>query len=355
MDDSTTRGTGRGLLLALVAAASFGTSGTFATALNDIGWTSGAAVLTRIGIAALVLTVPALVQLRRHWPELRARRAGSNRRQLAMVAVYGLLAVAGAQLAFFNAVQRLNVGVALMLEYLGVILVVLYGWLRHGQRPRRLTVAGSAAAVVGLALVLDLPGKHDLDPIGVLWGLCAAVGLATFYLLSAQTDDALPPVTMAWASMVVGAAGLAVAALAGVLPVHVELHDVRLAGQTMSWVVPVLGLSVLAADVSYITAIGAARRLGARLSSFIGLTEVLFAVLFAWAFIGQLPALIQLFGGALIVAGVALVRIDEMRIPATPSTSRDTSPDPSRHPPVADGFDPLPEPRRSRAGAAADL
>jgi UPF0716 family protein affecting phage T7 exclusion len=33
----------------------------------------------------------------------------------------------------------------------------------------------------------------------------------------------------------------------------------------------------------------------------------LFAVLFAWAFIGQLPALIQLFGGALIVAGVALV------------------------------------------------
>lgn len=340
MNNRTTPGTGRGLVLALVGAASFGTSGTFATALNDIGWTSGAAVLSRIGIAALVLTIPALLQLRSFWPTLRERGAGSNRRQLGLVLVYGLLAVAGAQLAFFNAVQRLNVGVALMLEYLGVILVVLYGWVRHGQRPRRLTVAGSVAAVAGLALVLDLPGSHDLDPVGVLWGLCAAVGLATFYVLSARTDDALPPVTMAWASMLVGAIGLGLAALAGVLPVHVELTDVRLAGHSMSWVVPVIGLSVLAADVSYIAAIGAARRLGARLSSFVGLTEVLFAVLFAWAFIGQLPAVIQLFGGALIVAGVALVRIDELRPPSTPST-------PTRYP--------IPEPRRSRAGATAEL
>jgi drug/metabolite transporter (DMT)-like permease len=354
MKDRTTQGPGRGLALALVGAASFGTSGTFATSLTDIGWTSGAAVLARIGIAALVLTVPALAQLRGSWPDLRSRGARSNRRQLAMVGVYGLLAVAGAQLAFFNAVQRLNVGVALMLEYLGVVLVVLYGWLRNGQRPRRLTVAGSAAAVVGLALVLDLPGSHDLDPVGVLWGLCAAVGLATFYVLSAQTDNALPPVTMAWASMVIGAVGLAAAALIGVLPVHVELHDVRLAGQMLSWVVPVLGLSVVAADLSYITAIAAARRLGARLASFVGLTEVLFAVLFAWAFIGQLPALIQLFGGALIVAGVALVRIDELRIPAVAPSAAVVA-DHAGQPPAHHVVDPLPEPRRSRAGAAAEL
>lgn len=339
MNDRNTHGTGRGLVLALVGAASFGTSGTFGTVLSDIGWTPGAAVLTRIGLAALVLTVPAIVQLRSYWPALRSRGEGAVRRQLVTVVVCGLLAVAGAQLAFFYAIQRLSVGVALMLEYLGVVLVVLYGWLRHGQRPRRLTLAGSATAVAGLALVLDLPGSHDLDPIGVLWGLVAAVGLATFYILSAQTEDPLPPVTMAWASMVIGSAGLAGAALVGVLPLHVELHSVVLADHHMSWVVPVIGLSVVAADVPYLAVIAAARRLGARLASFVGLTEVLFAVLFAWAFIGQLPAIIQLFGGALIVAGVALVRIDELRLqPAAPAKVIS-----------------IPEQRRSRAGAAAEL
>ena len=56
------------------------------------------------------------------------------------------------------------VGVALLLEYLGVVLVVGWLWLRHGQRPRRLTVAGAVAALAGLVLVLDLTGSARLDP-----------------------------------------------------------------------------------------------------------------------------------------------------------------------------------------------
>jgi drug/metabolite transporter (DMT)-like permease len=57
----------------------------------------------------------------------------------------------------------------------------------------------------------------------------------------------------------------------------------------------------------------AARSLGSKLASFVGLTEVLFAVLFAWLLLGQLPTVVQLIGGVLIVAGVALVRVDELR------------------------------------------
>ena len=61
------------------------------------------------------------------------------------------------------------------------------------------------------------------------------------------------------------------------------------------------------------SASSAARILGSKLASFVGLTEVLFAVLFAWLFLGQLPTVVQLIGGVLIIAGVALVRLDEMR------------------------------------------
>jgi drug/metabolite transporter (DMT)-like permease len=124
---------------------------------------------------------------------------------------------------------------------------------------------------------------------------------------------------MAWAAMTVGSVALLVAGATGALPEHVELTSVHFAGRTMSWLVPVLGLSVIAAVISYVAGIGAARRLGARLASFLGLTEVLFAVLFAWLLLGQLPTSMQLVGGALIVAGVALVRIDELRAPAVES------------------------------------
>jgi drug/metabolite transporter (DMT)-like permease len=60
-----------------------------------------------------------------------------------------------------------------------------------------------------------------------------------------------------------------------------------------------------------------ARILGARLSSFVGLTEVVFGFVVAWLALGELPTAVQLLGGALIVAGVALVRADELRPPAT--------------------------------------
>jgi drug/metabolite transporter (DMT)-like permease len=75
--------------------------------------------------------------------------------------------------------------------------------------------------------------------------------------------------------------------------------------------VPVLGLSLIAAVIAYVAGIGAARRLGAKLASFIGMTEVLFAILFAWLALGQLPTSIQFVGGAFILVGIALVRAGE--------------------------------------------
>jgi len=49
----------------------------------------------------------------------------------------------------------------------------------------------------------------------------------------------------------------------------------------------------------------------------VGLTEVVFAVLFAWLMLGELPSGLQLVGGALIMVGIALVRIDQMRLGGT--------------------------------------
>lgn len=299
---------GAGLGLAVLSAATFGTAGTFAAALLSAGWTPAAAVTTRIALAAVFLTGPALWQARGQWARI---RAGWR-----TIAAYGLVAVAGCQLCYFNAVSRMSVSVALLLEYLGVVLVVGWMWLRHAQRPRRLTMAGAALSLGGLVLVLDIGGATHVDPVGVLWGLIAATGLALYFVVSASADEALPPVVMAWGGMVVGGLALAVLGGTGLVHLRASTHDVVFASHRTSWLVPVVGLSLVAAAIAYVAGISAARLLGARVASFAGLTEVLFSALFAWLFLGQLPAGIQLAGGALIVAGVTLVRLDDLQIPA---------------------------------------
>lgn len=294
-----------GIWLALVSAAAFGSSGTLAKSLLETGWSPGAAVTVRIGGAALLLAVPAVVALRGRWDVLR--------RNAALITVYGLVAMAAVQLFYFNAVTTLSVGVALLLEYLGVVLVVLWLWLRHGQRPRSWTLVGVVLSVAGLLLVLDLTGGMRVDLGGALWGLGAAVGLAFYFVLSARETTGLPPLVMAAGGMVVATVALAVVGAVGVMPMTWAADDVRLAGALVPWWVPAGLLVVVAAALAYATGIASTRRLGSKMASFVGLTEVLFSVVFAWLVLGELPMPVQLAGGVLIVAGVLAVRYDELR------------------------------------------
>ena len=319
----TRSSTGAGLLLALTSAATFGTAGSFAGSLLDAGWTPGAAVIVRVTLAAVVLTLPALLALRGY----RRIHAGDLR----TVGAFGVAGVAGAQLAYFQAVQHLSVAVALLLEYSGVLLVVGWLWLRHGQRPGGLTFGGAGLAIGGLALVLDLFGAQELSLVGVLWGLGAAVGLAVYFVLSAKGDDALPPVAIAWGGLVIGAATLGVTAAVGLLSWSSPRTEVVLAGASMSWLVPVLALSVVAGALAYVAGINGVRLLGAKVASFVGLTEVMFAVVFAWLLVDESLSAGQLLGGVLVLGGIALVRVDELRTPV--ATAAAAGDDDARNPP----------------------
>ncbi len=292
-----------GIGLALVSAAAFGMSGGFAKSLLLGGWSPGAVVTMRITLGAVVLLVPTLLGLRGRW--------GLLRRNAWLVVGYGVTGVAGCQLAYFFAVSHLSVGVALLLEYLAPVLIVGWLWTRHRRRPGRLTLLGVALALAGLLLVLDLTGEVSLSPVGVLWGLGAAVCLVLYFLLADQVDEGLSPLTLAGAGLVVGAVVLWLAAGAGLLEMTRGADEVLLGGREVAWWVPVLVLAVVAASFAYVTGVGAVRVLGSKVASFVALTEVLFAVLFAWLLLGELPAVVQLVGGALIVGGVVAVRADE--------------------------------------------
>jgi drug/metabolite transporter (DMT)-like permease len=260
-------------------------------------------VLVRIAVAALAVAPFGALVLHGQWHLLR--------RNAALVVTYGLLAVAGAQFCYFAAVSRMQVGPALMIEYTAPAAVVLWLWLRHGQRPGRVTLVGAALAALGLVLVLDLTSGDGLDGVGVLWALGAMVGAASFFVISADEETGLPPMALAAGGLLVGTAVLGLLGAVGVLPMRVSGAATSYAGRSVPWWLPLLVLGLVTAAVAYTTGIAAGRRLGSRLASFVALLEVVAAVCFAWALLGELPRLVQLAGGLLILAGVVGVRLGE--------------------------------------------
>lgn len=294
-----------GLGVALFSSAVFGLSGPFAKSLLETGWTPGAAVALRLTGAALILAIPAVVVLRGRWHQLKDNWL--------TITLFGVIGVAGCQLFYFNAVSRLSVGVALLLEYLAPVMIVLWLWIASRRRPRALTAAGALLSLGGLVLVLDLTGAVKVDFIGVLWGMAAAVCLVIYFFITAKENETLPPLVMAAGGLLVGAVVIWIAGLTGLLPMTFNTADTSLGPWTTPWWLSLAGLVVLSTVLSYVTGIMAARSLGSKVASFISLTEVLFAVVWAWLLLGELPGPIQLMGGGLIVGGVILVRVDELR------------------------------------------
>lgn len=302
-----------GLGFAVLSASSFGLSGVLGKGLLETGWTAGAAVLLRVTVAALVLLVPTVMHLRGNW--------GVLRRHAWLVVAFGLVPVAGTQFCFFQAVARLPVGIALLLEYTAPVVIIGWLWVRHGHRPTRMTVIGAAVAIAGLLLVLDVITGRPVDPVGAAWALVGMIGAATYFVLGAHEAEGLPPIALAGGGMVVGAIGLSLGGLLGLIPMAFQSASVSLGGRPVPWWVDVLALGVLTAAIAYASGIAASRRLGSRLASFVALTEVLFALLFAWLLLGELPRLVQLLGGLVLLGGVALVKLGE-------GAEADVSPEP---------------------------
>ena len=296
-----------GLALALTSATSFGLSGSLARSLLDLGWSPAAVVATRVGGAFLVLLIPCLFLL---------RRIGlPTGRQGARILAYGAVAIALAQLCYFSAVQYLSVGVALLLEYLAPVMLIGWHWARSHRRPAVPVLAGAGLSIVGLAFVLDLRGGPTLNPIGVAWGLGAALCLCAYFLLSEDNgaDAPVSPLLLTTAGTGVGAALLLIAGAAGILPLTAHAGVTILADQAVGWWLPVALLILMSAVLAYPTGIVAVRRLGSSLASFVSLTEVIFAVVFAFVLLGQQPGPMQLVGGALILTGIALVKRPRVR------------------------------------------
>lgn len=301
-----------GLVLAIVSSATFALSGMFASALIASGWTAGAVTTARITAAAAVMLVPGILALRGNWVQLWRARG--------QVALFGVFAIAVCQLAFFSAIAFIPPALALLIEFLGPVLLVGFTWARTRQSPAVLTLVGAAIAVVGLALVAGV-GSGALHPLGVLLALISAIGNAVYWATAASATHGLPPVTLAAFGLAVGGVLLALASGVGLLPFAASGGSVELAGTQLPVWAALAGLVLIATVAAYVTGIAGARRLGATLASFVGYSEPMFGVFWMAVLLALLPTGTQWLGGTAILVGVVLVRLGEsqrrLRVSAT--------------------------------------
>jgi drug/metabolite transporter (DMT)-like permease len=311
-----------GLVIALVAAASFGTSGAFLKPVLESGWSPAAAVTFRALIGAIVLLPFTLVALRGRWSALWHARW--------RVLLMALIGVAATQLVYITAISLVPISTAILIEYMAPLLLVGFAWIRSRKVPKVVVLVGSGVALVGLVLVVGPNGHGGVNVVGLIFAALGAVGCAVYYVIAAEPSEGLPPVALAGSGLVLGGLALGAVGLTGLVPFRMHFGTVGLFGGHAPWWVPLVLVGLIGTGIAYAASITASEILGSRLSSFMGLLEVVFAALYAWLLLGQDLTVPQLLGGILILGGIALVRAEKAdppleAVPVTESVPTQTT------------------------------
>ncbi|XVQ15409.1 EamA family transporter [Spirillospora sp. CA-255316] len=305
-----------GLAFAVLSSICFGASGPFGKALINAGMSPLQATWLRVAGAALVL-VP-LVLVLRGPAALRALRP-----HLPKLALYGVTGLAGCQALYFVAASRLPVGIAILLEFTGPVMVL--AWLRLVRRVpvHRTAALGVAVAVTGLAMVVQVWDGLRLDAVGLAAGLGAAACQAAYFLIIDRLTGDVDPLAMTAVGSVVGAAVLTLAAVPWTLPWDVLPAAVPVGGHTAPGWALAAWIILVSTVIAYLTGVAGVQRLSAQVAGAICYTEAVAATLIAWAALGERLTLAQTVGGAVVLAGAFIAQravIDRAPAVASPET-----------------------------------
>jgi drug/metabolite transporter (DMT)-like permease len=281
-----------GYLLAAVAAAMFAVNGSIAKLLIEDGVSPAHLSQLRVTVAFVMLAGALAVVDRR-----RLRIARSDVPRMAWL---GLAGVAIVQLSYFLAIERMPISVALVIQFTGPAMVLL--WLRfaHGRRLKPSLYGAVALSVTGSALVVEVFDAGAIDGLGVLYALVAAVTFAIYLIgfeRAGQSYDAFT--TLTW--------GLGFATLFWVLvspPWSFPVGDFDSVGH----VALALGVVVIGTLAPFLLNLSALRHLPAARVGVIATLEPVLATAIAWAIHDEALTAVQIAGGMLVVVAVAWVQ-----------------------------------------------
>ena len=235
-----------------------------------------------------------------------ARRAPlPERRQLAGTVVCGVLWFGVYNVALNAAEQRVDAGTAAMLVNIGPILIAILAGrvLREGYPPRLL--AGCLVSLAGAVVIGLATSRHGLnESLGAILCVAAAAAYAGGVVAQKPVLRHASPVSVTWLACTIGA--ISCLPYAGSL-----VHGLDHAGASTIGSMIYLGLAPTAAGF-VLWAYALARTTAGRMGSTTYLVPPL-AVLFGWTFLGEVPPLLVLPGGALCLTGVAIARTKSRR------------------------------------------
>jgi drug/metabolite transporter (DMT)-like permease len=255
----------------------------------------------RVTGAFLVLLVFALFLVR---DQLKVKRP-----ELLPIISYGIIGVALVQFLYFVAIERMPIGVALVIEYTAPVLVAL--WARFGEKEpvkKRVWLA-LALTLFGLSLVTNIWNGFTLDSIGFIAAALAAVSLAIYFITGeklVQKRSALAIVTLAF--------GASTIFWAIILPWWNFETDI-FSGQVsfpenssnmVSISLMMLWMIVMGTIAPFFLSFVALSHLKARTVAIVGTLEPVFASAVAFFVLNESLLAIQLLGGAVVIVGVVL-------------------------------------------------
>ncbi|QHY94302.1 Threonine/homoserine exporter RhtA [Streptomyces sp. S4.7] len=291
-----------GLGLALLSAFAFGGSGVAAKPLIEAGLDPLHVVWLRVAGAALVMLPLA-------W-----RHRDLVRRRPALLAGFGLFAVAGVQAFYFASLSRIPVGVALLVEYLAPALVLL--WVRFVRRRpvTRAAAVGVVLAVGGLACVVEVWSGLSFDAIGLLLALAAACCQVGYFLLSDQGGDpvdpadAVDPLGVIAYGLLIGTLVLTVVARPWGMDWSLLAGRADMGGSEVAAPL-LLGWIVLIATVlAYATGVVSVRRLSPQVAGVVACLEAVIATVLAWVLLREHLSAPQILGGLVVLVGAFIAQ-----------------------------------------------
>ena len=231
-----------------------------------------------------------------------------KRSEILPLVSYGIIGIAMVQALYFLAISRMHVSIALLIEFTAPVWIVLY--LRVVKRkhvPNQMWLA-LILALSGLACIAQIWDGLTLDGIGVIAGFGASFALAFCFLcgesLTGIRDN--QSITM-WGFFFAGFAWCLVLPVWSfpfdVLTTSIPLEGTLEGNSTPGWVL-ILYVVLVGTIFPYLCVMAGLKNLKASTTSTFGLLEPIFAGIVAWVWFSESWTVVQLFGGAIVIAGI---------------------------------------------------
>jgi drug/metabolite transporter (DMT)-like permease len=293
-----------GYVMALAAAALFGVNGTVVKVALDDGLSAYRLAELRCAASLAIFAVVVAVS--------RPHSLRTTGRELVYLAVFGACAVVLTQLLYLLAIRRLKIGVALVLIFLGPLLVALWARFVEKKQVRARFWVALGLSVAGLVLVVRLWDRFSLNGLGVAFALAGAGAYALYVLYAEHAVGRRDPISLLCYGFLFASVLWTVVQPWWSLPWHALAADVSLHGNLAGSHLPEWALIgwivMLGTVVPFILVVGSLQHLPATRVAICGMLEPVVAALVAYAWLAETLDAGQLAGGALVLAAIGLAQ-----------------------------------------------